>query len=299
MRSESTSTSSRRRVVTTPDAPRGPADGGRRRRDRTHGVRLRVPVDGGPPLPDPRSPWQPRRRPRAQPDLRHGRVRVARRRLARPRDVRGLGGVFYELHVGTFTPAALFDAATEPARPPGRLGVDVVELMPVAAFPGRTGGGTTGSTCTPSTTRTAARRRCSGSSTPATQRGIGVCLDVVYNHLGPERELPAAVRSVLHRPAHDAVGSGGEPRRRRAPTRCAGSSSTTRCAGSATSISTRCAWTRSTSCATTRPCHLLAQLSDEVAALAGRLGRALALVAESDLNDPVVVTPTSRGRAGG
>jgi maltooligosyltrehalose trehalohydrolase len=41
--------------------------------------------------------------------------------------------------------------------------------------------------------------------------------------------------------------------------------------------------------------HLLAELSDEVAGLAGELGRPLDLIAESDLNDPVVVTPTSRG----
>ncbi len=44
--------------------------------------------------------------------------------------------------------------------------------------------------------------------------------------------------------------------------------------------------------------HLLAELSDEIASLATELGRPLDLIAESDLNDPVMVTPTAEGGRG-
>ena len=46
--------------------------------------------------------------------------------------------------------------------------------------------------------------------------GLGVCLDVVYNHLGPCGQLPGRVRPVLHRRAPHALGRRGQPRRRRA-----------------------------------------------------------------------------------
>ena len=44
--------------------------------------------------------------------------------------------------------------------------------------------------------------------------------------------------------------------------------------------------------------HVLAELSDEVAALEARLGRPLTLIAESDLNDTVMLAPTSGGGRG-
>ena len=51
------------------------------------------------------------------------------------------GSVIYELHVGTFTPEGTFDAAVGRLDHLRRLGVHTVELMPVAAFPGRHGWG--------------------------------------------------------------------------------------------------------------------------------------------------------------
>ena len=107
----------------------------------------------------------------------------------------------YETHVGTFTPEGTLDAAVERLAHLVDLGVDVVELLPLASFPGGTTGATTASRRTPCTRRTAARPRCSGSSTPRTPTGSAVCLDVVYNHLGPGRELPRRDRAVLHRHA--------------------------------------------------------------------------------------------------
>ena len=114
----------------------------------------------------------------------------------------------------------------------------------------------------------------------------------------PVRQLPRRVRPVLHRRAPDAVGCRDQPRRtgvRRGPPL---GRATARCAGSATSTSTPCAWTPCTRSSTSPHRHVLAQLSDEVAALAAALGRPLSLVAESDLNDPVSVTPTRRRRLG-
>ena len=159
------------------------------------------------------------------------------------------GAVFYELHIGTFTPEGTFDAAVEQLDHLVDLGVDVVEVMPVAAFPGPLG---LGLRRRRPLRRARALRRPGGvsqrSSTPATRTGLAVCLDVVYNHLGPSGNYLARVRAVLHRQARHPVGRGGEPRRRRAPSRSAAGSSTTRCAGSATSTSTPCAWTPCTPC---------------------------------------------------
>ncbi len=67
------------------------------------------------------------------------------------------GSVIYELHVGTFTPEGTFDAAVGRLDHLRQLGVQTVELMPVAAFPGRHGWGYDGSTCGRCTSPTAAR----------------------------------------------------------------------------------------------------------------------------------------------
>ena len=134
--------------------------------------------------PDPRSAWQP--------DGVHGPSRGRSTRPPSPGPT-ATGAAcdaaparcVYELHVGTFTAEGTLDAAVERLDHLVDLGVDVVELMPVARSPARTAGATTASACTPCTSRTAARRPCSASSTPATPAASASCLDVVYNHLGP------------------------------------------------------------------------------------------------------------------
>ena len=78
------------------------------------------------------------------------------------------GAVIYEMHVGTFTAAGTLDAAIDRLDHLVELGVDLVEIMPVATFPGRYGWVTTASACSRSTSRTAARTPCVGLSTPAT-----------------------------------------------------------------------------------------------------------------------------------
>ena len=97
-----------------------------------------------------------------------------------------LGGVVYELHVGTFTPEGTLDAAQRRLGHLVELGVDVVELMPRRGLARPLELGLRRSRPVGSRRRaTKARRRCSGSWTPATAVGLAVCLDVVYNHLGP------------------------------------------------------------------------------------------------------------------
>jgi maltooligosyltrehalose trehalohydrolase len=95
------------------------------------------------------------------------------------------GQVLYEMHIGTFTPEGTWAAATRELAVLADLGVTVVELIPVADFPGRFGWGYDG-VCLYAPYR--------GYGTPDDMRhfvdtahnlGLGVILDVVYNHLGP------------------------------------------------------------------------------------------------------------------
>ena len=99
-------------------------------------------------------------------------------------DMRGL--VLYECHVGTVTPAGTCDALIEQLERLVHLGITAVELMPVAAFPGRWNWGYDGvypfAVSANYGGPTALKRLVDA----AHQRGVAVFLDVVYNHLGPE-----------------------------------------------------------------------------------------------------------------
>jgi len=95
------------------------------------------------------------------------------------------GQVLYELHTGTFTQPGTWTAATAELEELARLGITVIELMPVAEFDGRFGWGYDGVDLfapshlygRPDDLRAFVNR--------AHSVGIGVILDVVYNHLGP------------------------------------------------------------------------------------------------------------------
>jgi len=92
----------------------------------------------------------------------------------------------YELHTGTFTPQGTFDAAIEKLAYLKKLGVTVIELMPVAAFPGKRNWGYDG--VSPYAVQASyggpagLRRLVNAAHT----EGMAVILDVVYNHLGNE-----------------------------------------------------------------------------------------------------------------
>lgn len=96
------------------------------------------------------------------------------------------GQVLYEMHVGTFTAEGTWAAAAAHLNDLARLGVTCIEMMPIADFPGRFGWGYDG-------VNLYAPTRLYG--TPDDLRrfvdtahgiGLGVILDVVYNHLGPD-----------------------------------------------------------------------------------------------------------------
>src|SRR5262245_33172544 len=147
-----------------------------------HGTDYRFAVDGGEPLPDPRSPWQP--------DGVHGPSRVVDHARFRWRDARWQppplsAAVLYELHIGTFTPEGTFAAAIDRLDHLRDLGVTHVELMPVAEFPGTRGWGYDG------VDLWAPHHAYGGPDGLKTlvdachAHGLAVVLDVVYNHLGP------------------------------------------------------------------------------------------------------------------
>jgi len=95
------------------------------------------------------------------------------------------GQVVYEMHVGTFTKAGTYAAATDELRELARLGITMIEVMPVAEFHGRFGWGYDGvALYAPSHlygTPDDFRRFVDA----AHASGLAVILDVVYNHLGP------------------------------------------------------------------------------------------------------------------
>ncbi len=101
-------------------------------------------------------------------------------------DRRGL--VLYELHVGTFTPEGTFAAAAERLPALAELGVTAIELMPVATFPGRRNWGYDGLYAWAPHRAYGGPEGLAALVAAAHRAGIGVVLDVVYNHLGPGSE---------------------------------------------------------------------------------------------------------------
>ena len=96
------------------------------------------------------------------------------------------GQILYEIHIGTFTQEGTWRAAAEQLTELARTGITVIEMMPVAEFPGRFGWGYDGVDLfapshlygTPDDLRAFVDR--------AHSLGLGVILDVVYNHFGPD-----------------------------------------------------------------------------------------------------------------
>src|SRR5437667_406140 len=96
------------------------------------------------------------------------------------------GQIIYEMHVGTFTKEGTWQAAAEQLAELARIGITVVEMMPIADFPGNFGWGYDGVDLfapshlygTPDDLRRFIDR--------AHSLGLAVILDVVYNHFGPD-----------------------------------------------------------------------------------------------------------------
>lgn len=96
------------------------------------------------------------------------------------------GQVVYEMHVGTFTTEGTWAAAAEQLKELAELGVTLLELMPVAEFPGRFGWGYDGVNLFAPTHLYGSPNELRRFIDQAHAAGIGVILDVVYNHLGPD-----------------------------------------------------------------------------------------------------------------
>jgi maltooligosyltrehalose trehalohydrolase len=147
------------------------------------GARYRYRLDGTLLRPDPAS--------RFQPDGPHGPSEVVDPSRFRWRDEGwpGLappGQVLYELHVGTFTREGTWAAATRELAALARLGVTALEVMPVAEFSGRFGWGYDGVDLFAPYHVYGISDEMRAFVDHAHALGLGVLLDVVYNHLGPD-----------------------------------------------------------------------------------------------------------------
>jgi maltooligosyltrehalose trehalohydrolase len=96
------------------------------------------------------------------------------------------GQVIYELHVGTFTPEGTLAAAARELRELADAGITVVELMPLADFPGRFGWGYDGVNVFAPTRLYGEPDDLRRFVDEAHRLGLSVILDVVYNHFGPD-----------------------------------------------------------------------------------------------------------------
>jgi maltooligosyltrehalose trehalohydrolase len=147
------------------------------------GARYRFRVDGEGPFPDPAS--------RFQPDGPHGPSQVVDP-LRFPwsdgdwRGVRLEGQVIYEMHIGTFTPEGTWEAARRQLPELAAIGVTLLEVMPVADFPGRFGWGYDGVGLFAPVALYGQPDDFRRFVDEAHRAGLGVILDVVYNHVGPD-----------------------------------------------------------------------------------------------------------------
>jgi maltooligosyltrehalose trehalohydrolase len=127
---------------------------------------------------------------RFQPEGPHGASRIIDPNFAwTDNEWRGVtreGQVIYEMHVGTFTEAGTWAGATERLPHLAELGITLVEIMPVADFPGRYGWGYDGVNLFAPTRLYGEPDDFRRFVDRAHDLGLGVVLDVVYNHLGPD-----------------------------------------------------------------------------------------------------------------
>jgi maltooligosyltrehalose trehalohydrolase len=202
--------------------------------------------------------------------------------------------VFFELHVGTFTPEGTLDAAAARLEELAELGVTCVELMPVQPFPGDRNWGYDG------VAPYAVHEAYGGPA--ALQRfvdrahalGLAVCLDVVYNHLGPEGNYLAELAPYFtdrHRsPWGDGLDLDGP---QSAPAR-------------AFLVGAAVQWVRDFHVDALRldathaildesPRHLVAEICEAVFAEGEAAGRRVHVVAEDERNDRKVLDPPPAG----
>jgi malto-oligosyltrehalose trehalohydrolase len=206
------------------------------------------------------------------------------------------GAVLYEMHVGTFTPEGTFDAAIKRLDHLTALGVSTIELMPVAAFPGRHGWGYDGISLWAVHEPYGGPDGLKRFADACHARRLAVVLDVVYNHVGIGNRL--ADFGPYFTDAHST------PWGRAVNLDQAGSDQVR-----AFIVDNAVMWLRDYhldglrldavhALSDDRAVHLLEQLAAEVRALSASLNRELVLIAESDTNNPRLVTDRQAGGYG-
>ena len=259
--------------------------------DRRYAFRL----DGGDPRPDPAS--------QRQPDGVHASSAIVDRAFDwsdaennwQPTPL--ANAVVYELHVGTFTDAGTFDAATRHLADLADVGITHVEVMPVAAFNGASGWGYDG-VCWYAVHEAYGGPAAFAAFVDACHRhGLAVLLDVVYNHFGPSGSYHAEFGPYLTEAHSTPWGSAINLDEAGAD------------AVRAFIVDNARMWLADFHVDGLRldavhalhdgsAIHILEQLSASVDRLAEQVGRPLALIAESDLQDPRTVAPRAAGGRG-
>ncbi|MDQ3963008.1 MAG: malto-oligosyltrehalose trehalohydrolase [Actinomycetota bacterium] len=251
-------------------------------------------LDGGPPRPDPRSSWQPEGIDGPSRTVDHADFEWTDHAWSGfPLPAARL----YELHVGTFTPQGTFDAAIGRLDHLTDLGVNAIELMPLAEFSGDRGWGYDGVDLYAPHHGYGGPDGLKRLVDAAHTCGLAVVVDVVYNHLGPAgnylNEFGPYFTDRYGTPWGAAVNLDG-----------AGSDEVR-----AFFIDNALMWLRDYhldglridaihAIVDTSAVHLLEELADSVQTLEAQLGRDLWVIAESDLNDPKVVWSKDRGGYG-
>ncbi len=249
-------------------------------------------VDGDDtPLPDPRS--------RRQPDGVHGLSRTFDTARFTWTDQRWTGrqlagSCIYELHLGTFTPEGTLDAAVGKLDHLVDLGVDFVELLPVNSFNGAHNWGYDGVLWFAVDETYGGPEAYQRFVDDCHARGLAVVQDVVHNHLGPSGNYLPRFGPYLHEASANTWGASinlDEPEVRRYI------------------VDNALMWLRDFhvdalrldavhALVDTSDRHILRELAEEVDALSAAVRRPLTLIAESDLNDPQLITPREAGGYG-
>ncbi|MGW3891684.1 malto-oligosyltrehalose trehalohydrolase [Micromonospora chokoriensis] len=245
------------------------------------------------PLPDPRSPWQPAGV--------HGPSRRYDHLAFQWSDSSWTGrqlpgSILYELHIGTFTPEGTFDAAIDRLDHLVNLGVDLIELLPVNAFNGEHNWGYDGVCWYAPHEPYGGPDGLKRFVDAAHARGLGVILDVVYNHFGPSGAYAPRFGPYLAEQSN----SWGRSMNLDGPH----SDEVRRYI-----IDSVLMWLRDYhvdglrldavhALPDSRAVPLLEELAVSVESLSTHLGRPLSLIAESDLNDPRLITPREAGGFG-
>src|ERR1700730_17831267 len=102
------------------------------------------------------------------------------------RGVNMKGQVIYEMHIGTFTKEGTWQAAAEQLEELARIGITVVEMMPIADFPGNFGWGYDGVDLFAPSHLYGGPDDLRRFVDRAHSLGLAVILDAVYNHFGPD-----------------------------------------------------------------------------------------------------------------